>query len=103
MEKSQVKTLQTGYWVAITLKENTAPLPCYVGQIEAIDEHGLRITLIDWFIGMATSWDFFAPWESITSALVCTPDHDTTNFGESAGKWQTQMGELRKEKVENET
>jgi hypothetical protein len=43
---------------------------------------------------MATEWDLFASWEQITTMLIATPDHKTREFGESAGRWQTQMNEL---------
>lgn len=82
-------TLHPGYVVAVTLKADAAPLRCYVGAVQAVDGHGVRLTLIDWFTGTADSWDAFFPWESITSALVATPDHAISRFGESAGNWQT--------------
>lgn len=90
MTAREQQTLRSGYWVALTLKPDAAPLRSYVGKIEEVDDKGVRITLIDWIVGMATNWDFFAPWDSITSALVATPDHDVKGFAEAAGKWQTQ-------------
>lgn len=84
-------TLEPGYIVALTLKPDTAPLRSYVGQVQAIDERGVRLTLVDWFVGSFSNWDLFVPWTSITSALVATPDHDTANFGDAASAWQTRM------------
>lgn len=83
--------LAPGYWVALVLVEGAAPLRCYVGQVQAIDERGVRLTLVDWVVGIPAGWDFFAPWPSILSALVATPQHDVKRFGERAAKWQEQM------------
>ena len=52
-----IRTLKIGWWMAANLKPGIAPLRCYVGQIEAIDELGLRMTLVDWLTGSATSYD----------------------------------------------
>lgn len=83
--------LKVGYWVALTLKAGTAPLRVYVGMIEAIDERGVRITLIDWISGIASSWDFFVPHVNIESALVGTQDHALDGFGKAAAEWQEKM------------
>lgn len=95
-------TLQPGYWVALTLKPHTAPLRCYVGKVQGVDEHGVRLTLVDWVVGAAVNWDFFAPWESITSALIATPDHDVDNFGEAASNWQSRMDDRAKQDNSNQ-
>jgi hypothetical protein len=91
---AQEAGLAVGYGVALTLREGTAPLRCYVGQVQAVDEHGVRITLIDWLTGAANEWDFFATWDSITSALVATPAHATELFADAAAKWQSQSTAL---------
>ena len=88
---ASVKTapvLKIGWWVALTMKPGRSPLGCYVGQIEAVGAEGVRITMIDWLIGEAVGFDFFAPWESIASAMIATEAHDLKGFGESAGRWQ---------------
>ena len=88
----QDDTLQVGYAVALTLPEGIAPSRCYVGQIEAIDDRGLRMTLMDWSIGGFTSNDLFVPWSNIESCLVCTDNHHLGLFLEdSAPKWQMNM------------
>jgi hypothetical protein len=91
---ADISTLQKGFFVALTLRHGAAPLDVYVGQVQAVDERGVRITLIDWIIGTASGWDFFAPWASIESALVGTPDHSLP-FGDDAGKWQEQVKNVR--------
>jgi len=91
---ANISTLQKGFFVALTLRHGAAPLDVYVGQVQEVDEHGVRITLVDWLIGAASGWDFFAPWSTIESALVGTPDH-TLPFGDDAGKWQKQVEEVR--------
>src|SRR5260221_10271229 len=80
-----------GYWVAVCLHPGAAPIRVYVGQIQAVDERGVRLTLIDWLVGQACGDDFFAPWSSIASSLMATPEHDLGLFLKAAGKFQTAM------------
>lgn len=82
-------TLQVGWWAAISLKGELAPLRCYVGQIESVDDRGIRITLLDWLIEAALSWDLFVPWECVGPCLIATEEHDSETFGEAAAKWRT--------------
>ncbi|MGH7781070.1 MAG: hypothetical protein ACREQR_14730 [Candidatus Binataceae bacterium] len=100
--KQNEPVLRVGWWVAVTLKAGAAPLRCYAGEIQAIDDRGLRLTLIDWFSGMAASWDLFIPHSSLESALVCTDQHDSRSFGEAAGNWQEHMvGDPKETQVAN--
>jgi hypothetical protein len=68
-EKRQ-PTLYPGFWAALTLRAGTAPLRCYVGVVQSVDAHGVRITLVDWLMGSATGFDVFVPWSNLESALV---------------------------------
>jgi hypothetical protein len=87
-------SIQVGYWAAVSLCPDAAPLRCYVGQVDAVDQRGIRLTLVDWLSGTPSGWDLFAPWEQITSMLVATPDHDVQSFGEATSTWQTKMNGL---------
>lgn len=84
----QLPTLCPGFWAALTLKAGAAPLRCYVGEVQSVDIHGVRITLIDWLVGGPFGYDVFVPWTNLESALVATQDHDLKRFGEEAAKWQ---------------
>ncbi len=86
-----------GYWVAVTLKEKVAPTDCYVGEIQAVDEHGIRITLVDWLIGAASGSDLYIAWEQIAVALVATEDHSLEYFVTMAGDWQSLVYERQRE------
>jgi len=39
--------LKPGWWVALTLKPDTAPRRCYFGEIQPVDDSGITITC-DW-------------------------------------------------------
>ena len=91
MANDEIKSLRPGYVVALTLAKGAAPLRSYVGKIMAIDEYGLRLTLVDWFVGMFTSYDLFVSWRNLESAYVCTEEHDLDSFADVAGKWQEAM------------
>jgi hypothetical protein len=86
--KTGEPTLKPGWWVALTLKAGTAPQRSYVGQIQAIDARGLRLTMVDWLTGDPVSWDLFVSHENLESALVATDKHDLRAFGDPAGQWQ---------------
>lgn len=44
--KDKNQTIAVGFWMAVTLREGTAPLLSYVGQVQAVDERGIRSALI---------------------------------------------------------
>jgi hypothetical protein len=90
-EEAEKAILEPGFWVALTLRANTAPLRSYAGKVQSVDAQGVRVTLVDWVTGTASDWDLFVPWHNLESALVATPDHATEVFGEAASRWQTQM------------
>jgi hypothetical protein len=98
-KKSRVKksrqTIEVGYWLAVTLPADTAPLRSYVGHVQAVDEHGIRLTLVDRVLGTATPYDLFIPWANLASALIATPAQDENGFVQEAGKWQEAMTEER--------
>lgn len=82
------EALKPGWWVALTLYRDTAPLRSYVG-IRQVDDPGVRITMIDWLDGTASDYDLFIPWPSIASATVATDEQDLTQFEERAGQWHS--------------
>ena len=84
-------TLAPGFWVAVTLRPGAAPSRVYVGRVQAVDERGMRLTLVDWRTGGADSWDVYAPWSEVTSMLIATADHATEGFGDAAQEWQERM------------
>ncbi|GAA1984304.1 hypothetical protein [Amycolatopsis minnesotensis] len=83
-----VKGLAAGYWVGLALREPVSGLRYWVGQVQYVDEHGVRLTLIDWLVGTATGWDFYVPWDNVLGAHVGTPEHDLSRFAEEVGKLQ---------------
>jgi len=94
-EKVKRGVFEIGFFVALTLKQDTAPLDCYVGKVQAVSSTHIRITLIDWIIGTANSWDLSIPMTNIDSALVATPEHDIKSFGEAAAEWQKRVKHMR--------
>jgi hypothetical protein len=87
--------LEPGYWVALTVKPETTPLDAYVGEVKAVDSNGVRLTLIDWFLGNASGWDVYVAWGNVEAALVATPEHNLHDFGEAAADWQQRVAERR--------
>jgi hypothetical protein len=55
------QTLVPGFWVALTLRPDAATGRAFVGQVQVVDAHGVRITLVDWLVGDASGWDLYVP------------------------------------------
>jgi hypothetical protein len=72
------------------------PVRCYVGQIEAVDDLGFRMTLVDWVIGQAMGYDLMVPWNSLEGAYVATNEHDVKAFGDYTGRWQDKINQAAK-------
>jgi len=85
--------LAPGFWAALVLAPNSAPQRCYLGQVQSVDDRGVRMTLMDFVIGDAVGWDLFVAWPNLQIALIATPAHDVAAWLERAGRFQTEMNE----------
>ncbi len=78
------QAIRPGYYVALALVPGTAPCICYIGLVLATDEYGIRVNLVHWDdeldVIVRHTEDFFAPWISITSMLVCNEEQPTRRF-----------------------
>ena len=95
------ETIKPGYFVAISLIPKTAPSNCYIGLVQAVDEYGIRMNLVEWdddFDGVKKyTEDFFTPWTSITSMLVCTEDEPVRRFvKDKATAWKAAVESTNK-------
>ena len=98
MPKSQ--TVRTGYYVALCLAPGMAPRSCYIGLVNGVDEYGVRVNLVHWDDSLdmvvRETEDFFAPWASITSMLVCTEEEPSVHFlRDKVPKWQVGVESIR--------
>ncbi len=94
MTKPQV--IKPGYYVAISLEPGTAPSSCYIGEVQAVDEYGIRINQVHWDddldVVVRHTEDFFVPWIGVTSMLVCTEEQPTRRFiRDKATAWQADI------------
>ena len=93
---AKTDTIQPGYCVAVHVLPETAPDNCYVGMVEAVDDHGIMINLVHWddkldMLGGYTE-GLFIPWNKINSILVSTETQPTRRFmTDRARKWQAQI------------
>jgi hypothetical protein len=86
-----ITSIQPGHLMAAVLKKELATLRCYVGEVQEVDEFGVRITLIDWFTGTFTRNDLFIPWSNLECALVATEEHNAQLFVEEAADMQKRI------------
>ena len=93
------KSLEVGHVVALSIHRDSAPGACYVGQIEAMDEHGIRLTLLDALLGTFQGFDLWVSWKSMLAALVCTPQHSMHEFPRVSDQWQEAL-RMAKERAE---
>jgi hypothetical protein len=99
-------TIEVGYWIAVTLKKDTAPLRCFVGQVKAVDQLGIRVALrleerlissvdrVDFHktnYELFHGYDVFIPWSNLDSALIANSDRMLSGFSPAANKWQDSM------------
>jgi hypothetical protein len=97
---AKTETIEPGYCVAVSLVPETAPNNCYIGMVEAVDGHGIRIDLVHWddkldMLGGYTE-SLFVPWANINSILVSTEKQPTRRFmTDKAPKWQAQIESMR--------
>jgi hypothetical protein len=96
---AKIETIEPGFCVAVGLEPGTAPNNCYIGLVEAVDEHGIRINLVHWddkldMLGGYTE-SLFVPWANINSVLVSTEKQPTRRFmTDRAPKWRAQIESL---------
>ncbi len=96
---AKTETIQPGYCVAVHLVPETAPEHCYIGQVEAVDEHGIMINMVHWdekldMLGGYTE-SLFIPWCNINSILISTERQPTRRFMTDRGrKWQARVNAM---------
>ena len=67
--------LLPGWGVSIILRQPVNDLVCYVGEVQAVDERGIRITGMDWFVGECVGMDWWFPWSDIAAMEIATDAH----------------------------
>ena len=80
--------VEPGQVVVVRLRaglDDNAP----VGEVQAVDEYGVRITLMSFLTGGFHMYDYFIPWRNIEMMEVWTKDHDlrTADLGHSQRAW----------------
>ncbi len=96
----KLQTVRAGYYVALCLAPGMAPCNCYIGLVNDVDEYGVRINLVHWEDSLdkvvGETEDFFAPWASISSMLVCNEEEPSVHFIKiKAPKWQADVESMR--------
>ena len=85
--------MKEGWFVAIH-HEPAYPgaIGCVVGQIQQVDERGIRITHIDWLTGDCTGMDHWIPWSGIREMVVATDQHHPQTFDWAAEQSRNTKG-----------
>lgn len=83
--------IEPGQWVLIFLQDSIAPWASVCGEVQAVDDNGIRVTIIDWSTRKSEFWDFFVQWVDIRSVIIATPQHDIEQFKEYALEMQMRL------------
>ena len=93
---AKTAAIQPGYCIAVHLVPDTAPEDCYIGMVDAVDQHGILMNLVHWddkldMLG-GYSESLFVPWGNINSMLISTEKQPTRRFmADKARKWKEQL------------
>jgi hypothetical protein len=72
--------------VGVALAEPVAGLRYYCGEIQALDDRGVRVTGFDWLVGLFTQFDVWFPWTNVLGMTeVATSDHSMHEWADKAG------------------
>lgn len=85
------QAIRPGYRVALATRRSVAGNAVWVGVVQEVDEHGVRLTGVDWLIGMEVGWDYYVPWTEIVVAQIATPDHSGALFYDQAAQFQKRV------------
>ena len=66
---------EPGWVVGLVLAKRASSCRAMVGEVQRVDERGIRITPLDWLTGSFTQMDVWYPWPAVLSATVQTDQH----------------------------
>jgi hypothetical protein len=75
--------------IAVALNEPSGGTCCFVGWIDQLDEHGILIDVVDWFIMQESGRRHFVPWNNVHGYLSCTKGNEDYFFSKYAQEYQT--------------
>lgn len=84
---------ERGHLVALKVTGTVGGTSVLVGEVQAVDADGIRVSAMDWAVGLCCGWDYYLPHSRILDAMVATANHDLTRFGEAAATYQKRVDE----------
>lgn len=96
-KKKSTAVLEVGWAIAVVMERPIGTGYCHVGEVQAIDERGFRITLMDWVVGQFIHDDFYIPWSNVRGMSICTDDHDFGLWSKDIGDYQKRINEARRD------
>ncbi len=80
--ESSAKTIEPGFVVEVWTRDHNPEedVHGFVGEVQAVDERGIRIRLMDWVVSSFVGCDAFLPWQEVRQILIATPEHDRRTF-----------------------
>ena len=101
-EGSPVELLKPGWMVILVTTPGTSPHAVPNGEVQAVGDRGVRITLMDWLVGAPVGDDFFVPWRNIEAASVWTGEHSLKDFSRVVERWQAWAKEAGRDEQQAE-
>jgi predicted GIY-YIG superfamily endonuclease len=59
------RSIEPGFCVGVALREPIGGMKYYVGEVQAVDDLGIRVSSIQWMIGTFTGFDEWFPWSNV--------------------------------------
>jgi hypothetical protein len=88
--KEEQPALQAGYVAEIVVSHAGRS---FVGEVEAIDDRGVKILLYDWVLNGFVGDGLFVPWREITLMYIADDRHDLDEFLDRAAKREKERAE----------
>lgn len=100
VQEAAKRILEAGWGVAIILRRPINGNACYVGEVQACDDRGIRISAMDWLIGMCVDMDWWFPWTDIAAMEVSTDQHSGWDPGLTQARANRHAGLISEEEFD---
>ncbi|MDE0308372.1 MAG: hypothetical protein OXI60_00865 [Acidiferrobacterales bacterium] len=87
--QTESKMIERGDWVFVVPKSDHCWLNnFYSGEIQSVDDEAIRLTLMDWIVGMPVGADVYVRKSDIAMMFIFGRDHHKETFGQEVEKWE---------------
>lgn len=89
MTKPEKSSIKRNDVIAVGVKEPISYTGSFAGWVDAVDDKGILVDLMDYFIGQPSGRRLFIPWDNIHSYESCAEGNEEYFFSGYAQTFQT--------------